>query len=59
MQKTGVPCIGFLPDMQRYFDIHHTAEDTFDKINKRELELGGAAIVSMVYLLDRHFGEKR
>lgn len=59
LQKTGVPCIGFLPDMQRYFDIHHTAEDTFDKINKRELELGGAAIASMVYLLDRHFAGKR
>jgi carboxypeptidase Q len=52
LQKTGVPCIGFLPDMQRYFDIHHSAADTFDKVNKRELELGAAAITSLMYLLD-------
>jgi carboxypeptidase Q len=54
LEKTGVPCIGFEPDTQRYFDIHHTAQDTFDKINKRELELGGAAISSLVYLLDKY-----
>lgn len=54
LEKTGVPCIGFEPDTQRYFDIHHTAQDTFDKINKRELELGAAAITSLLYLLDTH-----
>jgi carboxypeptidase Q len=57
LEKLGVPCIGFEPDTQRYFDIHHTAADTFDKINKRELELGGAAIASLMYLLDRHLGK--
>lgn len=51
---TGVPCIGFEPDTQRYFDIHHTAEDTFDKINKRELELGAGAIGGLIYLIDQH-----
>jgi carboxypeptidase Q len=54
LEKLGVPCIGFEPDTQRYFDIHHTAADTFDKVNKRELELGGAAIASLLYLLDSH-----
>lgn len=54
LEKLGVPCIGFEPDNQRYFDIHHTADDTFDKINKRELELGAAAIGSLIYLLDKH-----
>ena len=34
---------GLRPDPQRYFDYHHAASDTFDKINKRELELGAAA----------------
>ena len=52
LEKQGVPCIGFEPDTQRYFDIHHTAQDTFDKINKRELELGAAAIGGLIYLLD-------
>jgi carboxypeptidase Q len=55
LEKLGVPCIGFIPDPQRYFDIHHTAADTFDKVHRRELELGGAAISSLVYLVDRHF----
>ena len=52
LEKLGVPCIGFEPDSQRYFDIHHTAQDTFDKVNKRELELGAAAIGGLVYLID-------
>lgn len=46
--------IGFTPDSQRYFDIHHTAEDTFDKVNKRELHLGAAAMTALVYLLDKY-----
>jgi len=54
LQKNGVPCIGFDPDAQRYFDIHHTAADTFDKINKRELELGAGAIGGLLYLLDKY-----
>lgn len=54
LQKDGVPCIGFDPDGQRYFDIHHTAADTFDKVNKRELELGAAAIGGILYMLDTY-----
>lgn len=54
LEKLGVPCIGFRPDVQRYFDIHHTPDDTFDKVNKRELELGGAAIGSLIYLIDKY-----
>jgi hypothetical protein len=54
LEKFGVPCIGFEPDVQRYFDIHHTQDDTFDKVNKRELELGGAAIGSLIYLIDKY-----
>ncbi|MBN8692911.1 MAG: M20/M25/M40 family metallo-hydrolase [Bacteroidetes bacterium] len=54
LEKQGVPCIGYEPDGQRYFDIHHTADDTFDKVNKRELELGAAAIGSLMYLIDKY-----
>lgn len=46
--------IGFKPDSQRYFQYHHAANDTFDKVNKRELELGAAAITALIYLLDTH-----
>lgn len=50
----GVPLMGFLPDSQRYFDYHHTKEDTIDKVNKRELELGAASIAALVYLIDQY-----
>ncbi|MEL6923156.1 MAG: M28 family peptidase [Bacteroidota bacterium] len=46
--------VGFRPDSQRYFDYHHTAIDNIDAVNKRELELGAAAITSLVYLIDRY-----
>ena len=45
---------GLRPDSQRYFDFHHAANDTFDAINKRELELGAATMASLVFLMD-HF----
>ncbi|MBK9286042.1 MAG: M20/M25/M40 family metallo-hydrolase [Sphingobacteriaceae bacterium] len=55
LDKLGVPCIGFEPDTQRYFDIHHTAADTFDKINKRELNLGAGGIGALIYLIDKYY----
>jgi len=45
---------GLRPDPQRYFDYHHAHSDTFDKINRRELELGAAAMTALVYLMDNH-----
>jgi hypothetical protein len=50
----GVALIGYLPDSQRYFDYHHTKEDTIDKVNKRELELGAASMAALVYLIDKY-----
>lgn len=46
--------VGLKPDSQRYFDYHHAANDTFDAINKRELELGAATMASLVYLFDQY-----
>lgn len=46
--------IGFVPDSQRYFDHHHSPTDTFDAVNKRELEMGTASIAALVYLLDKY-----
>ena len=54
LRKQKSLLIGFKVDPQRYFDIHHTQADTFDKVNKRELELGVAAITSLVYLIDKY-----
>ena len=45
---------GLRPNSQRYFDYHHTEIDTFDAINKRELEMGSSAVASLVYLFDKY-----
>jgi hypothetical protein len=45
---------GLQPDSQRYFDYHHAANDTFDALNKRELELGAATMASLMYLFDQY-----
>nr|WP_315232157.1 M28 family peptidase [uncultured Flavobacterium sp.] len=45
---------GLQPDSQRYFDYHHAANDTFEAINKRELELGAATMASLMYLIDQN-----
>lgn len=45
---------GLNPDSQRYFDYHHAANDTFDAVNKRELELGAATMASLMYLFDQY-----
>lgn len=45
---------GLRPDSQRYFDHHHAANDTFEHVNKRELELGAATMASLVYLVDKY-----
>ncbi len=53
MRQHKVFLIGLRPDSQRYFDVHHTENDTFENVNKRELDLGTAAMTSLIYLLDK------
>ena len=45
---------GYDGDSQRYFDLHHSALDTFEQVNRRELELGGASMASLIYLLGKY-----
>jgi Zn-dependent M28 family amino/carboxypeptidase len=47
----GVPLVGLLPDPQRYFDVHHSANDTFDQVNERELELGAGAMAALCFVV--------
>ncbi len=54
LKGENVTLVGYRPDSQRYFDYHHTSTDTFDKVNKRELELGSASMASIVYLMDKY-----
>jgi len=51
---TNLVLAGLRPDSQRYFDHHHAANDTFDAVNKRELELGAATMTSLIYLIDKY-----
>lgn len=49
-----VVLIGYRPDSQRYFDIHHSSNDVFENVNRRELELGAAAMTSMIFMIDKY-----
>jgi len=54
LKNDQIVLAGLRPDSQRYFDYHHAANDTFDAVNKRELELGAAAMASLIYLVDKY-----
>lgn len=47
LEEDGVPLVGLVPDSQRYFDVHHSANDQLSEVNPRELELG-AIVLAMV-----------
>jgi carboxypeptidase Q len=52
LKSMGALQIGYIPDIQRYFSYHHSANDTFEQVNFRELQMGSAAITSLIYLID-------
>jgi Zn-dependent M28 family amino/carboxypeptidase len=52
LKQLGALQIGYVSDTQRYFDYHHSANDTFEQVNFRELQMGSAAIASLIYLID-------
>jgi len=49
--EKGIP--GFTPtvDTRRYFDYHHSAADTFDKVNPRELNENAAVVAVLAFAL--------
>ena len=54
LKPAGTVLIGLVPDSQRYFDVHHSANDVFESVNKRELHLGAAGMASLIYLIDKY-----
>ncbi len=48
---TGVPGFGLVPDNQRYFDYHHSDNDTFDKVHPREIEMGAIVEALLCWLI--------
>ncbi|GAE65742.1 M20/M25/M40 family metallo-hydrolase [Chryseobacterium indologenes] len=55
LHDMGIPAAELMPDSQRYFDIHHTEEDTFEKVNRRELLLGATALTQIIYMVDKNW----
>ena len=49
--KAGVPGIGIIQDGRHYFDYHHSAADTLDKVDPQELKENAAAMAVMGYAL--------
>ena len=49
--KNAKALFGYVPDDQRYMDVHHSDNDVFAAVHPREMELGSAAIAIMSYLL--------
>jgi carboxypeptidase Q len=49
--KAGVPGIGIIQDGRHYFDYHHSAADTLDKVDPQELKENAAAMAVMAYAL--------
>jgi carboxypeptidase Q len=51
LAKQRVPAFGLLQDGRTYFNYHHTAADTLDKVVPRELQENAAAMAVMGYAL--------
>jgi len=51
MVAEGVPGIGVSHAATRYFDIHHTHADTFDKVEKDDLAHNAAVLATFAYAL--------
>jgi carboxypeptidase Q len=51
MEKAGVPAFAPIQDSRFYFNYHHTAADTLDKIVPKELAENSAVVVVAAYAL--------
>jgi carboxypeptidase Q len=47
----GTVLMSLVPDSQRYFDVHHSAQDILESVNPRELELGAIIMAIVSYVL--------
>jgi carboxypeptidase Q len=53
-RKFNTPLMELMPDSQRYFDMHHSANDVFENVHRRELCLGAIALCAMVYMVSEY-----
>jgi carboxypeptidase Q len=51
LESSGVPAFGLFQDSRTYFNYHHTAADTLDKVVPRELAENAAAMAVLAYAI--------
>jgi Zn-dependent M28 family amino/carboxypeptidase len=51
LRKAGVPIASFNQDQSRYFDVHHSADDTLERIDAADLNQNVAAWAALIYIL--------
>ncbi|MGZ5440261.1 MAG: M20/M25/M40 family metallo-hydrolase [Thermoanaerobaculia bacterium] len=51
LTDAGIPGFGFVPDPRHYFDYHHSAADTLDKVDPKALTQDTAAVAALAYIL--------
>jgi carboxypeptidase Q len=51
LAQQRVPLMDLIPEVQRYFDYHHSDNDTIEGVNERELALGAAALAIFSYII--------
>lgn len=59
LRRAGMPVLGLRQDGTDYFDYHHTADDTLDKIDRGDLDQNVAAFVTAAWVaanIDSGFG---
>ena len=54
LKEFGTPVLGLDVDATNYFDWHHCANDTFDQINRLEMQKGAATMAALIYLIDKY-----
>jgi hypothetical protein len=51
LEKAGVPAFSLRQDGTRYFDFHHSEDDTLDKVDPDDLQQNVAAWVALLYMI--------
>lgn len=54
LQNAGAQIFGLHPDSQRYMDLHHSNNDIFENVDRRELEMGASALAMFAWWLSEY-----
>lgn len=55
LKESGTALAELAPESQQYFDLHHSEEDVFEKVNRRELMLGSIVMGQLIYMVDKNW----